>query len=440
MRKSLILLPVLLGLAACGIFRGGDNKNKTELAGDRLAVLAYEARTEADPELENLTVVLPAPVANAEWTQAGGSAEKALGHLAVGENLSRAWSVSIGDGSARTKRLTSAPVVADGRVYTMDTDAVVRAFRLSSGASIWSAGLKKSGEKSAIAFGGGVSAGAGRVFATSGYGLAAAFDAASGAELWRVDLGVPLRGAPGFDGSRVFVTTQDNQLLVLSVETGETVWESIGTVEPAGLLGAAAPAISRDTAVVGFSSGELIALRIENGRVVWQDMLSRTGSTTALASLSDIDAPAIIDKDRVYAIGHGGRMVGLDLATGQRVWERNLGGVAMPWVAGEFIFVVTLDAELVALTRSEGRVKWVSQLDRYRKAKKKKDPIIWRGPVLASDRLFLTNSQGKLVVASPFDGSVQQTINVGDKVFLPPVIADRTVLVLSENGRLSAYR
>lgn len=440
MRKSLIVvLPLVVVLAGCGIFRSTD-KDKSKLGGERLAVLAYEARTTADPDLAETTVAFPPPVTNPDWTQPGGNAAKALGHLTLRENPSRAWSVSIGRGSDKTRRLTSGPVVAGGRVYTIDTEATVRAFSAANGGALWSASLRKPGESDNVAFGGGVSTDGSRVYATSGYGLVAAFDAASGAEVWKVDIGMPLRGSPGVEGNQVFVMTQDNQLQVLSAATGESLWETTGTVEPAGLLGAATPAIDFGTAVVGFSSGELMALRVENGRSVWQDALNRTGSTTSLAALSDIDASAVITGGRVYAIGHGGRMVALDLSTGQRVWERNLAGTSMPWVAGEYIFAVTVDGELVAVQRSDGRVRWVTQLQRWKNVKKRKNPILWQGPVLASDRLYLTNSEGDLVAVSPFDGSILSTTEVADTIFRGPVVADGTLYVLSEDGRLSAYR
>lgn len=440
MRKELILVPVLLALAACGIFRGDGKKDRVKLGGERLAVLAFETKTTADPELADTVVSLPPPHVNPEWTQPGGNASKSIGHLALGENYSRVWSVSIGKGGGKTSRLLAGPVVADGRVYTIDTAATVRAFDSRSGASLWSARINKAGEKNSIAFGGGISTSGGRVFATSGYGIAAAFDAATGAEVWKVDLGVPLRGAPATDGNLVLVMSQDNQMFVISAATGEQTWESAATVEPAGLLGAATPAIDLGTVVAGYSSGELVALRVENGRSVWQDALNRTGSTTALASLSDIDASPVIDNGRVFAIGHGGRIVALELTTGQRVWERNLAGTSVPLVAGDYVFVVTVDGELTALTRGEGKVRWVTQLPRWKNVKKRKNPIIWEGPVLASERLLLTNSEGALVAVSPSDGTVVSTSKVGGSIFLPPVVADNTLYVLSEDGRLSAFR
>ena len=234
--------------------------------------------------------------------------------------------------------------------------------------------------------------------------------------------------------------TQDNQLFVMSADRGETLWSVTGTVEVAGLLGAGAPAVALDTVIVGFSSGELNALRAENGRTVWADALARTGRSTAMAALSDIDASPVIDRGRVFAIGHGGRMAALEMATGQRVWERNFAGISTPWAAGEFIYAVTLEGEIVCLTRSEGKIRWVSEMQRFRNAKKKTDPIVWRGPVLASEKLLLTSSNRQMVTVSPYDGKVISTAKLGAPAYLPPVVAGGLAYVLTDDGKLTAYR
>ena len=441
MKRSIaILLAASLAVSGCGIFRGGDKKSKTPVLGERLPVLSYEAKVEADPDLAELTVTIPAATLNDSWTQPGGSASKSLGHLQLGATLTRAWSVSIGQGSSSGARLSTTPAVAGGRIFTIDITATVRAFDAKTGAPAWSSRITQEREKTPVAFGGGVSTGDGRVYATSGYGVAAAFDAATGAQVWRVDVGTPLRGAPAVEGGRVYVLSQDNQLFALGAADGKTQWDSTGTVEQTGLLGTGAPAVAQDTIVVGFSSGELNALRVENGRTVWQDALARTGRTTALAALTDIDASPVIDRGRVFAIGHGGRMAALEIATGQRVWERNLAGTSTPWVAGDFLYAVTIEGELVCVTRGEGKVKWVTQLPEWRDEEDKKGAIRWAGPVLAGDRLILTGTNGEMATVSPITGELLARIKVGGVIYQPPVVADGMLYLLDDEGRLTAFR
>ena len=120
------------------------------------------------------------------------------------------------------------------------------------------------------------------------------------------------------------------------------------------MFGSASPAVGQGTVVAGFSSGELNAYRYENGRLVWQDQLARTSIRTSVASISDVDANPVIDNGQVLAVGQGGRMVSLELISGQRQWELNIAGISTPWVAGEWVYVVTDDAQ-AALRRAGQR-------------------------------------------------------------------------------------
>ena len=431
-------LALAMSLSSCKIFKGG--KPKVTTVGERVPVLDFETRIDAESELADIPVRLPPPEPNAEWPQPGGSATKSMGHLKVADTLSAAWSVSIGKGSDSTRRLNAGPVMAGGRVFTIDTQATVRAFDAATGREEWQAPITIKKKDNHAAFGGGVSAADGRVYATTGYGVVAAFDAKTGAQVWKVALGVPFRGAPTVAGGRVYALTQDNQLYALSGDKGETVWNVAGTVEVAGLLGGGAPAFSQDTIVVGYSSGELNALRSENGRTVWTDALARTGRTTALNALTDIDASPVIDRGRVFAIGHGGRMVAIDLSTGQRVWERNFAGVSTPWVAGDYVYAVTLDGEVVCAARADGKIKWVTRLPRFQKLKKKTGPIQYAGPVLASDRLLVSASNREMLTLSPYTGKIISSVKLKAAAYLPPIVAGGTVFLLTDDGKLTAYR
>jgi len=433
--RTAVSLVALAALAACS----GGNKNKSRLPGERIPVLAFEQALEADATIADLKVTLPAPYANKDWAQPGGAPAKAMHHLALPETLRRAWTASVGEGGSRTTYLVSPPVVAEGKLFTIDTRATVQALDAGSGRKLWSFTFPEK-ESKRLAFGGGVSYSNGKLIATSGYGYVAALDAATGRKLWQVDMEAPFRGAATVTEDRAYVLTFDNQLFALSLETGDVLWDATGIVENASILGTGAPAVLADTLVVGYSSGELTALRVENGRVTWQELLTRTGRLTAIGALLDIDASPVIDRGRVFAIGNGGRMVALELTTGQRVWEANLGGVHTPWVAGDFVYVVTNEGELVCLTRSEGRIRWLTPLQRYKDPEDRKGLVTWAGPVLAGDRLILTSSNGYVATVSPYTGALISVEKLSDDAFLPPVVANNTLYIMTNDGRVTAFR
>jgi outer membrane protein assembly factor BamB len=429
----------LVALPGCGIFRSTGNK-KAATGGERVSVLDFERQVEAEADLAGVDVVLPAPQVNTEWTQPAGNASGNLGHLALSETPTRIWSAKIGRGSDPTRRLNGTPVIAGNRLFTIDTEGQVSAFDATSGSTLWRKTIAVEGEGDRPAFGGGVSTMGGRVYATTGFGVVAAFDAATGAEAWRVRLPTPLRAAPAVDAGRLFVTSQDGVLTALNADTGEQLWQANSTVEAASILGEGAPSIALDTVVAGFPSGELFALRVENGRTAWQDQLSRTGRTTALGALSGIAASPVIDRGRVFAIGHGGRMVALELATGTRVWEREFAGVNAPWPVGDWVFAVTVEAELVALTRADGKIRWVADLGHWKDAEDKKGAIEWFGPVLAGNRLVLVSSRGRMSFVSPQTGEITGTRKLSSAAFLPPVVANGVLYILTDDGTVTAYR
>lgn len=443
-RVSLILLSASL-LAACGGGNGGPlgifkKKDKVTIPGERVAVLVNEADIDIDPATATEPMTLPAAITNESWAQSGGSANKSVGHVSLGNALGVAWTASIGKGSDKDGRLGGGPVVADGKVFTMDTTGTVRAFNASQGGQIWSARFGEVGDNAASIYGGGVAYDGGKVYATNGIGYVAALDANTGAAVWTVKPGGPLRGEPSVDGNNVYVMSQDNQIYSLKTADGSSNWSNAAALEIAGVFGAAAPAVGQGTVVAGFSSGELNAYRYENGRMVWQDALARTTMSTSVASLSDIDADPVIDSGVVYAVGQGGRMVALDLFSGQRIWELNFGGISTPWLAGEWVFAVNDKAQLIAIARRTGKIRWINQLPRYRDQKDRKGPISYVGPVLAGERLIVAGSNGALININPVDGAFQSQVDLDDGVSFQPVIANNTLYLLTDSGRLIAYR
>jgi outer membrane protein assembly factor BamB len=427
-----------LSASGCSIFK--KSTPKTPVVGERVDVLTIEQDVVVDPATAELPLSLPEPIANTEWAQAGGNSTKSMGHLAIGQSLGQAWEVSIGEGGSVKGRLAAAPVVAHGQIFTIDTQATVRAFDAQTGGQQWATQFGMEKANRASLFGGGVAVDNARVYATNGLGFVVALDARNGGIVWQVRPGGPLRGSPTVSGDTVYVMSQDNQIYSLKTSDGSSNWSAAAALEIAGVFGSASPAVGQGTVVAGFSSGELNAYRYENGRLVWQDQLSRTTIQTSVASISDIDANPVIDRGQVISLGQGGRMVGLELITGQRQWELNLAGISTPWVVGEWAFVVTDDARLIAVARASGKIRWITQLPAFRNEKKKAGPIFYRGPVLAGGRLILVSSEGTLINVDPNNGGFQSQTSIRAPVSLSPVIANQTLYILDGNGRLHAFR
>ncbi len=433
------VLTASLALAACGAgdFFGEDTE--VPLPGERISVLANDEGLQADPALAEVPIVLPRPYVNAYWSQPGGNATKALGHVDAGDVLSQAWSVSIGSGGDDETSLLTQPLVVGDTILVLDSEAYLRALNAADGSERWSRELRPQEEDDAV-YPGGIVADAENVYAATGFGEAISFSIADGTERWRVRLPGPVRGAPAIADGRLFAITLENRTVAMSTTDGARIWEHQGITEVASLLGGAAPAVAGSTVLVPYSSGQLFALRVETGRVVWLENLSSLRALDAISRLSDIRGNPVIDGDIAFAVSHSGRMAAIDMRSGRRIWERSIGSTHMPWVAGEFVFVVSLSGEVVALTRRDGRVRWVHRLPRYEDPEDKDDPIQYAGPVLVGDRLLVGSSDGFVYALSPYSGDLMGRIEVGDEVYVAPVVAGGTVYVLSNDAQLRAYR
>ena len=437
--RTAVVIAIALAASGCGVFKKGKGPS-TPVLGNRIAVLTGDTDVSVDPALTAQPMSLPPATQNSDWTQSGGNSTHSMGQLALSAQPTRAFSVQGGRGNSLTARLAAPPIVAGGRVFTMDTAGTVRAFDGRTGAQVWASQTPTEKGGTASLYGGGVAYDQGRVYASNGLGFVSALDERNGGIVWKVRPGGPLRGAPSVGNGAVYVISQDNQIYSLKEEDGSTNWSQAATLEIAGVFGSASPAIGQGTVVAGFSSGELNAYRYENGRQVWQDALQRTSIRTSVSSLNDVDANPVIDNGQVIAVGQGGRMVALDLITGQRQWELNLAGIDTPWVAGDWMFVVTDQAKLICVYRQTGPIRWMTQLPQFMKAKAKKGEIDYSGPVLAGGRLILTGSNGALIYVDPATGAVQSQSSLGAPVNLSPVVANGTLYILDDRGRLSAFR
>jgi outer membrane protein assembly factor BamB len=438
--RGLLGLALALLLAGCGIGELFGGAEEVPLPGERVPVMLLERQLTPDPGLADLPIRLPPPVVNPDGPQSGGVPSHAMHHLAANDDLRLAWSVSIGSGASGESQLLARPVVAEGRVYTMDAEGVISAFEVETGRRAWQL-VPQDLDPGDGLLGGGLAYNGGWLFATMSTGEVLGINAGSGTEIWRQALTLPLRAAPAIADGRVMVVSADNQLYALDGQSGRPTWRHAGFFEGTGLLGGPSPAVADGVVVVPYSSAEVFGLRLDNGRPLWSDTVQRPRRTEALAQINDIDGYPVIEGDQVYVAGYGGQMAAIDLRRGIRVWDLDLGSTQGPWVAGEFIYALTTRGEVVCLLRENGRIRWVSPLPRLTDPDDPaSEPITWSGPLPVGDRLLIAGSIAEALSVSPYNGEILGRLNLPGPVLTPPVAAGGRVFFLTENAELLAYR
>lgn len=438
--KFLPLLTMTASLAllgGCGIF-GGDEE-KPPLPGERISILDLQNTLAPDAEAAS-GFSMPAAWDNEFWPQAGGYPNHAMQHLALnGGELKPVWQASIGAGGTSRMPLTARPVVADGRVFALDTKNQVTALSAQDGKPLWKFDARPQGaDESVIA--GGLAFSGGVLYVAAGYNEIVAVNPANGEVYWRAAIDAPVRGAPTIDNGRVFAVTQTNTLVTLDARSGALLWDYSGFEGAASLVGGASPAADGGLVVPAFSSGEIYALRVENGSMAWSDNLASSLRLGGLSGIADIAGYPVIDKGMVFAISYAGRMVAIDAQTGMRVWTRDVGGSDTPWVAGNTVFVLSSEGELAAMARDTGAIRWVTQMARFADPDKRSQRLLWSGPVLAGGRLFVSGTGGRVAEIDPATGKPGAQWTVGKSLIGPPIVAGKTLYMLTEDGNLLAFR
>ncbi len=416
-------------------------EKQVPLAGKRIPIMPEAEKIPGELASADKPIVLVAEHENDAWAQPGGEAGNAPGHLALAGAVHQSWSADAGAGSGKSGRVTASPIVYGGRVYTLDSSSTVSAFAASGGSAAWRTSLVPEKELSGGGgffslgagtpgggYGGGLAADGGRIYAASGFGNVVALDPQSGKKLWERNLGVPVRAAPTAAGDRIFVISVDGRFYCLSGVDGAELWTVRGLPQQASLVMSVSPAVAGDVVVAPYPSGDLVALKVSDGSAVWSENLARARTTSQLTSMSDAARPAI-DNGTVFAVSHAGRMIATKVSNGERLWSLNVSSTQTPWVAGQSVFVVDTAGQLMAVSRVDGAVQWTVQLAGDK---------TWAGPVLAGGKLWLTSAKGLLVSVDAMSGKLMSQQELGNAVFIPPVIAQRRMFVLTDNAKLIA--
>ena len=440
-------LTLALAATGCSTLNGAtENLNPfkpkevkdTASDGRRISVIAFDETVSAAEGLKGVDFYLPSPLAQADWPLPGGPSEVAIENVAAAPAFEIAWKKGFGAGTSAKLHVTAPPILADGRVYVMDARAGVSALDAQTGAVIWKKQMNARSKRDKIGFGGGLAYSAGKLYVSSGFRFVAQLDAATGQTGWRQETASPIHGAPTVHAGKVFTISTDNELLSFDAATGTPGWDFQALIEPARILSASSPVASGDVVVAAFASGELVAVRSGNGNDLWNNALSRASRTNALSEIRDVAGRPVIYKGDVFAASHSGVFVATDLRSGQARWSLPVSSIATPWPAGDVVYIVSRAGELICASRDNGQVYWIKDLNAG--IKKSQDRRLYFGPVVASDRLVVVSSDGRVLALNPKTGEVTKTLKIGAPALITPIAAGGMIYVVTDKAELVAIR
>ena len=436
--NSFSLVRILLCSSALAVGLSACSEPEVILPGKREAI---RPDAEIDTVNQSVAITLPKQVANATWAQSHGNPAHRTAHPALSATPRLTWSVPIGAGDGRKQRINTRPVVAGGRIYTLDSAARVSAVS-PAGQLLWQSNLLPARDDEGQATGGGMAYADGVLYVSSGFGVLTALDASSGKQVWRQELDATGSGVPTVRDGLIYLVAGDDTGWAIHAKDGRIAWQVESAPSASNVLGAPAPVLTKDLVIFAFGSGDLVASFRRGGLRRWSASVAgqRVGST--LARISDVTGEPVLVGNRAYVGNHSGRTVAFDTASGDRIWTAQEGAIGPVWPAGNSLFQISDRNQLLRLDADSGEVLWAVDLPGYLKDKpgKRGAIVAHYGPILAGGQLLVASNDGQLRLFDPRDGTLTRSIEIPGGATAAPVIAGNTLYVVSSKGNLLAFR
>lgn len=435
-------LTMILGVAILGACAEPDEI----LPGKReqvTAILSDQPDGADDTQTVNRTapVAIPRATNNANWVQRPGTPANRVDNAALSGAPRLIWASNIGSGDDRKARVTGDPVVADGRVFALDSEARVTALS-TGGATAWTRDLTPPGDGSGQATGGGLAYGGGKLFVSTGYGILSALDPVSGAILWEQDLDASGTGTPTVAGDIVYVVSGDATAWAINTANGRVLWQVTATPDRNSLLGGPAPAVTNDLVIFAHASGEVQAVTRAGGLQTWGALVSGRRRGYAKSEIGDISGDPVVSGGTVYTGVQSGSMVALNAESGERLWTAKEGPMSPVWAVGDAVFLVSDLNELVRIDAATGERVWGEKLPLFttERPRRQREVYAHYGPIMAGGRLIVASGDGALRSFDPASGALLGQAEIPGGASSNPVVAGGTLYVVSRRGQLLAFR
>lgn len=314
------------------------------------------------------------------------------------------------------------PAVVSDSVYAAGMDGKIARFSAETGKQQWNA---DSGRK----ISGGVGADSGLVAVGTAKGEVLAFDA-KGQPLWQVRLSSEILSAPQVANDIVVVRTGDGRIFGLDARDGKRKWVYQRVMPALALRSNAGVVVAHGAVFAGFAGGKLVALNLATGNMGWEATVALPRGATELERVTDVSSLPVVDDRMICATAYQGRTACFDIASGNLLWARDVSSSAGLAMDDRTIYVSDTRGAIHALDKHSGASLW------------KQDKLLARQPTapLALGRyIAVADVQGYVHLLAREDGSFAARIATdGSQIGAPPVALNRGFLVQTRNGGLHA--
>lgn len=285
------------------------------------------------------------------------------------------WSNNIGD----TGKYDYTPAKDSDAVYAANTDGELTKLDAASGKELWRVDI---GEP----ISGGVGVAAGIIMVGSNKGYVHAYDVA-GKLLWKSKVSSEILSVPRYFDGFVIVRSGDNRIYGLSATDGSRKWVYERVTPALSLRSSVGIVVDGGAVYAGFAGGKLIAVRADTGKILWEATVAQPKGVTEIERIADITSLPFVDGALVYAVAYQGKIAAVDRATGKVVWNRDISSYAGLSAEDAKIFVSHTLGSVYSLDYTSGKT-------------------FWRQGALANRRLTAPLPMGSLIAVGDLEGYV----------------------------------
>lgn len=191
----------------------------------------------------------------------------------------------------------------------------------------------------------------------------------------------------------------------------------------------------KDIVVFNNSIGDITAINISSGLIQWQ--LPTQSNKIVNESYNFKNSKLVKDKETIFFSNNKNQFYSIDIKTGIPKWVNNVNSHLTPILVGEYIFTVSDDGYLYTIQKNQGNIIRINDVYKFYK-EKKRNKIKPVGIKVGQDKLYLSNSDGNILIIDLGSGKILRIEKVSRNQISKPFIYNES-LFLIKNGSIIKY-
>ena len=328
------------------------------------------------------------------------------------------------------------PLIIDNIIFLLDLSGNAIAYDNSNNKVIWRKNISD-GNNVFNYLKGGINYHLGKIYITNGSSDLTALDALTGQIFWQKKFPSLLRSMPYISNNMLYVTTLDNKIYSLTLDTGSIIWQNSALDNLSSQFGNSGFNHRGMLLSYGDPNGNLTLFAGETGEVLWQHNIGEQKITIEHFNFRDIDAKPVLQDKKLYAISSNGYLGAFEYLSGIKIWERKISGRKTPWVTKDLIFIIDAQNRLIALSSKNGQTKWYKSLDS--EIMPKAENKLFYGATVINGQVAVSCNCGKLSLFDYNSGALIKNYKIPKNINHFPVISEDKIYFVNNKSKIYQY-